>query len=106
MKSSFIGGIRIGQSYWDSMNYTWPFAKLDVEQDGIQITLLFCKKIFISKDDILAVEKYSAFISSGVKITHKNTAIAPCLIFWTSSLDQLINQLKTTLSLTPNHHQL
>ncbi len=92
-----IGGIRIGNSYWISSNYTWTLAKLKVHKDKIIINYRFNKLIF-NKNEIIGLKKYKSLFgflgAAGIRIYHKKSKAPKFIVFWSLYPDKTINELK------------
>jgi hypothetical protein len=86
------GGLRIGSSYWFSSNYTWPFAKISASKEKLILTCLL-NSIELKRDEVLYIERYKGFFSQGIRIYHKKIK-HPFIIFWSLSVNNLINKLK------------
>ena len=81
---TFTGGLRIGESYWSSLNYSWPLAELELKDETLTISALLARTIVLSRDDILGVSEYRGVISDGVQILHSSKNHQPFVVFWTS----------------------
>jgi len=96
MPSIFCGGARIGDSRFDAINVTFPFARLEVgdRQCIIKIKFLMISKIIsLKKDDIQKVEIYSGFFSSEIKFTHSDPLVPKYIVFWTFSSKKVYDSL-------------
>src|SRR3989344_3282117 len=90
------GGIRLGKSYWNSSNTTWPFAKIEIFKEKLIINSIF-HKIDFNKREITYIEEYQGLLDScgrGIRIHHKKVGIYPFIIFWHSSPEKILNILK------------
>jgi hypothetical protein len=85
--TEFTGGIRYGKTYGDAFNASWPFARLIIGTEGIQLNTTFFKNFSFLKQDIAAVSKYSGFFSEGLRIEHHIADYPPFIVFWTSKLE-------------------
>lgn len=83
----FTGGIRYGDTYYDAFNASWPFARLIIESEMIHLETSFFKSFSFPKHRILALSKYSGFLSKGLRIEHEISEYPPFVVFWTSSLE-------------------
>ncbi len=92
------GGIRFGESYWFSANYTFPFAKIRIFKEKIILTWGESSKIEFRKDEIQYLEKYKGILGGilgkGVRICHKKSRTWKFIIFWSFSVDNLLSKLK------------
>ena len=90
MKYRQTGGLRIGE-----INLTFPFAKISVDQNSIEIKSMFKSEPYIfKKNGIINLKKYSGLISSGLQIEHKKSEIPPLVVFWSFKLPELISELR------------
>ena len=67
----FRGGIRIGNSFHDALNYTWPFAEAVFTESGLQLSIVF----------FLSLKK--GFFQRGIIIRHHSAQLPEFLLFWT-----------------------
>jgi hypothetical protein len=89
------GGIRYGKNYLLSLNYSYPFARLQLSEDTLEIKYPFFNKIIIDKGSINRILLMHGFLfSPGIRIIHTSTDIDPYLIFWTFNRNEVINKLK------------
>jgi len=89
LTTEFTGGVRYGKTYTNAFNATWPFARLIIGPEGIQLNSTFFKIFSFSKQDITAVSKYSGFFSEGLRIEHHVADYPPFIVFWTSKLEAI-----------------
>lgn len=90
------GGARIGMA-----NATWPFASLKVTKDKLQLNATIIGNLTFKPEDIISLEPYSRFMSSGLKIIHKVPNYKKHIVFWTfGSPSDLINRIEQTGFLT------
>jgi hypothetical protein len=81
--SVFTGGARIGQSYWASINYTWPFASLTILENEIKMRTPFATLTF-NRTEIIEIVSYRGVISDGIQIKHQSSA-PNFVVFWATS---------------------
>jgi len=96
MQSVFRGGARVGASRFDAVNYTCPFARLEVSDRQCRIKikcLMFSKDVLLKKDEIGKVELYTGFLSSGIKFTHGSMQAPPYIVFWSFSSRKIYDLL-------------
>lgn len=72
------GGARIGMA-----NATWPFATLKVTQTSMQLNASIIGSLVFKPSDIVSIELYSGFMSSGIKINHNVPRYKKHVVFWT-----------------------
>jgi hypothetical protein len=90
------GGARIGM-----VNATWPFAKLTVTKDKLQLNATIIGNLIFKPGDIVSIEPYSRFMSKGIKITYNVPKYKNHVVFWTfGSASSLINKIEDTGFLT------
>ena len=85
----FRGGIRIGSSYLNSINFTWPFVKVMFEDDciRIRITLISTKEYVVLYKNINRISYKKGLFSKGVIIEHNMPSTPRYIIFWTRKVD-------------------
>lgn len=85
-----LGGLRWGQSFWDAGNATFPFAKLRINPDQLEIQLngwpiSTARYTFTPKDvSILRIQR-GLFWFPGVRVEHTKPDYPPFILFWTTS---------------------
>lgn len=74
------GGARIG-----TVNATYPFAKLRVNENKLEINTSVIGKLVFTTKDVISIEPYQRFpiIGKGVKINHRVSNYNQKVIFWT-----------------------
>lgn len=77
---TIIGGARIG-----CINVTFPFAKLTINKDLLNLKLMFIGNYSFKRSDIISVERYGLipFFSWGIRINHTCNNYPQKMIFWT-----------------------
>ena len=89
---NFTGGARIGMA-----NATWPFASLKVSKDRLDLNTGIVGNLTFKPNDIISIEPYSGFLSSGLKINHKVSKYKGKVIFWTfKNPNEIIRQIQQT----------
>ena len=94
------GGIRIGNSFFDAINITFPFVTLIIYSSIIEfrINLLFKIKIITIKIcDIKIIKKVNGIFFNGVQIVHSNLDYPKYIVFWSCKYDDIINELEFQL---------
>lgn len=79
------GGLRIGTTYWDAENYTWPIIKLYFSKDGLCLErILLLKRWKIHAREIVAVKRIKGIIPclDGYQIEHISSQLPSVVIFW------------------------
>ncbi len=81
----FRGGIRIGNSFHDALNYTWPFAEADFTESGLQLSIFFFRTTtwLLPYNDISGVSLKKVFFQRGIIIRHHSAQLPEFLLFWT-----------------------
>ena len=82
----FRGGIRIGKSYCDAMNYSYPFAKAVFTEKSLQLSTGFLfleKRYFLPYHDILGVSLKKGILCQGILIRHRLNDLPVFILFWT-----------------------
>jgi len=89
---NLTGGARIGMA-----NATWPFASLKVTKDRLELNATIIGNLVFRPSDIISIEPYSSFMSSGLKINHNVSKYKEKVIFWTfKNTNEVINQIRQT----------
>lgn len=88
----FSGGARIGTA-----NVTWPFARLKVSNDRIELNASIFGNLVFRPEDIISIESYSGIMSVGLKINHRVPEYKENVIFWTSkNPSKIIQKIRQT----------
>ena len=95
MAFSQTGGARIGKSIAFSLNASWPFAKLTVEEAGLTLFVLGFTWM-LPKSSIRSLSKYRGAFSTGLRIEHSIPQRPPFVIFWTRKFTELKQELERT----------
>ena len=95
MAFSQTGGARIGKSIAFSLNASWPFAKLTVEEAGLRLFVLGFTWM-LPKSSIRSLSKYRGAFSTGLRIEHSIPRRPPFVIFWTRKFTALKQELERT----------
>lgn len=81
------GGARIGNA-----NATFPFAKLRVTENKLELNAGMIGNLVFAPKDIIAIEAYRQVpvIGEGIKITHRVSSYKAKIIFWTFKNPQTV----------------
>src|SRR5262245_37809835 len=89
VESLEYGGLRWGQSYWHSMNASWPFATWRLTSEALDVQVQawpFANEQFhFSKPQLRSFRRYRGFLSFGVQIDHSRPDYPPFIVFWSFS---------------------
>jgi hypothetical protein len=85
------GGANIGLAH-----ATWPFAKLLVNKDELQLTASIIGNVYFRPSDIISIEPSSFISGGGIKINHRVKAYSAKIIFLTSGSRDLIKRIEST----------
>jgi hypothetical protein len=88
------GGARIGMA-----NATWPFAKLLVNKDRLEIKASIIGNLAFKPSDVISIRPYTIIpvLGQGIKIVHNVSNYDPNVIFWTmGSPAALISRIEAT----------
>jgi hypothetical protein len=88
---SLKGGARVG---W--LRATWPFAKLTVQKEKIELNVGLLGKYSFSQEQIIAIEKYTVLpkVSLGIQFFHTRPEYPKMIMFQCSdNLDSIINKI-------------
>jgi len=95
---SETGGLRCGESYWNSGNLSWPFAHILVDAAGITISSgigpFFAKELHFERTQILSIKKMGGVLSRGIRLVHTAAEHPPFVLFWTGQFEKLHTALK------------
>jgi hypothetical protein len=95
------GGAWIGSSPFIAMGATWPFAKLEVYDDTLSLSVkMVVSRIDFKKTEITAIRTYKVPLSPGIKIEHTKPGIGPYVVFWSRDAETLLNKLRQAGYLT------
>lgn len=93
-----IGGARIGLS-----NITFPFAKLIINKNKLELKASILGNAIFQPSDIRSIEPYTSFplIGQGIRINHSVAQYNKKIIFWTfKNPHTIIKQIKESNFLT------
>lgn len=83
------GGAKIGMA-----RATWPFAKLTVNKNVLQLNASVIGNLYFRPSDIISIEPSSFLSSNGIKINHRVEKYSANVIFLTSGGSELINRIE------------
>jgi len=90
------GGVRITGAD-AQLNWTWPFAELQVWADRCEIKLPF-RRIVLQRREVRSVTEFAGWFSRGVKICFAEREV-PCeVVFWTRNPKKIIHLLLRLVS--------
>jgi len=84
---------QVGGARFDFFNATWPFAKIKVSSNAIELKC-FSRKYKFEKDEIKELREYIGMISKGLLIEHRLKNYPKHIVFWTFSFNRLKNSLE------------
>ncbi len=93
----FRGGIRIGDSYRDAVNYSYPFAKAVFTENSLQLSIgcfFLRKRYFLPYYDITGVSLKKGIFCRGILITHQLNHLPEFIVFWTGSYKCFLEECK------------
>ena len=93
----FRGGIRIGNSYCDAMNYSYPFAEAIFTEKSLRLStgFLFLKKRYLLPyHDILGVSLKKGIVCQGILIRHRLNDLPEFILFWTGRYQCFLEECK------------
>jgi hypothetical protein len=85
------GGAKIGLAH-----ATWPFAKLTVNKNILQLNASIIGNLYFRPSDIISIEPSSFLSGAGVKINHRVEKYSSTVIFLTSGSSDLIRRIEAT----------
>jgi hypothetical protein len=75
---------------------TWPFAKLMVNKNELQLNASIIGNVCFRPSDIISIEPSSLFSGAGIKINHRVNGYSQKIIFLTSGSRDLIKRIEDT----------
>lgn len=85
------GGARIGMAH-----ATWPFAKLSVSKNVLQLNASIIGNLYFRPSDIISIEPSSFLAGAGIKVIHRVEKYSSNVIFLTSDASNLISRIEST----------
>jgi hypothetical protein len=85
------GGAKIGLA-----RATWPFAKLTVNKNVLQLNASVIGNLYFRPSDIISIEPSSFLSGAGIKINHRVEKYSSKVIFLTSGSSDLISRIEST----------
>jgi hypothetical protein len=85
------GGANIGFA-----KATWPFAKLLVNKNELQLNASIIGNLYFRPSDVISIEPFTLFSGTGIKINHRVGGYSEKVIFLTSSSRDLIKRINDT----------
>jgi len=86
-----IGGANIGFG-----RATWPFAKLLVNKNELQLNASIIGNLYFRPSDIISIEPSTFFSGTGIKINHRVNEYSEKVIFLTFGSRDLIKRIEDT----------
>jgi hypothetical protein len=94
------GGLCWGESFWNAVNATWPFATLTATHGGLHISMRFIglwnEEFDFAKSEVLGITKKKGlfpFISTGIVLAHQKAGYPRFILFWTFEYQRLKTEL-------------
>ncbi|WP_316788347.1 hypothetical protein [Pedobacter frigoris] len=75
---------------------TWPFAKLLVNKNELQLNASIIGNVYFRPCDIISIEPYTLFSGTGIKINHRVNGYSEKVVFLTSGSRNLIKRIADT----------
>ena len=93
-----IGGIRYGSSFWFTVNFTAPFARLRVSKEAIvlsvSISRLWQRTFTFQRSAIRQLRWKRGLFSLGLQIEHTVGEYPPWVLFWVGDRKTLADGLR------------
>ena len=86
-----IGGATIGLA-----RATWPFAKLTVNKNVLQLNASVIGNLYFKPSDVISIEPSSFISGAGIKINHSVEKYSSKVIFLTSGSSDLVSRIEST----------
>ena len=93
----FRGGIRIGDSSCNAINYSYPFAKVVFTENTLQLSIggFFLKKrYFLPYCAITGVSLKKGIVCRGLLIKHQLNHLPEFIVFWTGRYKRFLEECK------------
>lgn len=93
----FLGGIRIGDSSCNAINYSYPFTKVVFTENALQLSIgvFFLKKrYFLPYYAITGVSLKKGIVCRGILIKHQLNHIPEFIVFWTGRYKRFLEECK------------
>jgi hypothetical protein len=91
-----VGGVRIGKSFWFSFNLTYPFAELEICNEGITLRIkafFYRREYKFKRDEIKEIIESKGLFSRGIRIIHTNKSYPIFVLFWATNMKELKDNL-------------
>lgn len=75
---------------------TWPFAKLLVNKNELQLNASIIGNLCFRPSDVISIEPFTLFSGTGIKINHRVGGYSEKVIFLTSGSFDLIKRINDT----------
>lgn len=85
------GGANIGLG-----RATWPFAKLLVNKNELQLNASIIGNVYFRPSDVISIEPFTLLSGTGIKINHRVGQYDEKVIFLTSRGNDLLKRIKDT----------
>jgi hypothetical protein len=85
------GGAKVGIA-----RATWPFARLTVNKNVLQLNVSVIGNLYFRPSDIISIESTSLLSGGGIKINHRVKKYSSNVIFLTSGSADLIRRIAAT----------
>lgn len=85
------GGANIGLG-----RATWPFAKLLVNKNELQLNASIIGNVYFRPSDVISIEPFTLLSGTGIKINHRVGQYSEKVIFLTSGSNDLVKRIKDT----------
>lgn len=96
MRFMQTGGGRAGGSFWSSVNWTWPFVSIGVDESAIGM-LLDKRAYIIPRENVRRIRLVGADVGPpgfhGIVIEHDAASVPPYVLFWSFDRPSLIAAL-------------
>ncbi len=79
--AKFRGGLRHGRAHLLAINFTWPFATLEIGPRALTLRAPGVHYVF-SREGV-AIEDFRGLFSPGLRFLHTDPAVPPHVVFWT-----------------------
>ena len=77
----------------DSMNGTWPFARLRADANTVEFSL-FSKHYSIERMDVVEFSRYRYLVTRALRIVHRRSDLPKLLLFYAFGYARLMRQLE------------
>jgi hypothetical protein len=88
------GGIRIGDSYWLSGNYTVPLVELRITATDLRFLYPLRNAVVLPRETVTEIHTRWAVLGPGIRFIHRAPGALPFVLFWTYNRKEILGVLR------------